>query len=120
MADAFFTVGGLPRAVTSIRRAANGQPQPLATAIPDGDTLGVHVAGSGLVRFLGIDTPEKAFELPGSGGVARPLNSAEWEGYLTDPFLSQFGPFPLDPPLLEHLRTRIGSGAGVNHRSHGD
>jgi hypothetical protein len=119
MADAFFTVGGLPRAVTSVRRDANGQPQSLNAAIPDGDTIGVHVQGSGSVRFLGIDSPEKSFELPGAAG-ARRLDSAEWEAYLTDPFLPQFGPFPLDPPLADHLHTRIGAGAGVNHRFHGD
>ncbi|RJG13541.1 hypothetical protein D3879_09960 [Pseudomonas cavernicola] len=119
MADAFFTVGGLPRAVTSIRRDANGQPQSLNAAIPDGDTVGVHVAGSGSVRFLGIDTPEKSFQVPGAAG-ARRLDSAEWETYLTDPFLPQFGTFPLETPLADHLRTRIGAGAASNHRLHGD
>lgn len=119
MADAFFTVGGLPRSITSIRRDATGQPQSLNAAIADGDTIGVHVEGSGSVRFLGIDTPEKSFELPGAAG-ARRLDSAEWETYLTDPFLPQFGAFALDAPLVDHLRTRIGSGAGVNHRFHGD
>lgn len=119
MPDAFFTVGGLPRAVTSIRRGANGQPQSLNASIADGDTVGVHAEGSGSVRFLGIDTPEKSFELPGSAG-ARRLDSAEWESYLTDPFLPQFGPFALDSPLADHLHTRIGAGAGVNHGFHGD
>lgn len=119
MADAFFTSNGLPRAVTSIRREANGQPQSLNASIPDGDTVGVHVEGSGSVRFLGIDTPEKNFQLPGSTNPRR-LDSAEWEAYLTDPFLPQFGPFALDVSLVSHLRTRIGPGAGVNHRLHGD
>ena len=119
MPDAFFTSGGQQRAVTAIRRNANGQPQSLNAAIADGDTIGVHVAGSGSVRFLGIDTPEKSFQLPGSAG-ARRLDSAEWENYLTDPFLPQFGPFDLDNQLVSHLRTRIGAGAGVNHRLHGD
>ncbi len=119
MANAFFTVGGLPRAITSIRRAANGQPQPLDTAIPDGDTLGVHVAGSGSVRFLGIDSPEKSFALPGAPG-GRPLDSAEWDAYLSNPFLPQFGPFPLDAPLAAHVAARVGAGAGANHRLHGD
>jgi len=119
MPDAFFTVGDQTRAVTSIRRGTNGQPQSLNASIPDGDTIGVHVEGSGAVRFLGIDTPEKSFQLPGSAG-ARRLDSAEWESYLTDPFLPQFGPFALDASLADHLRTRIGAGAGVNHRFHGD
>ena len=119
MADAFFTVDGLPRAVTPVRRDANGQPQSLNASIADGDTVGVHVAGSGSVRFLGIDTPEKNFQLPGSAS-ARRLDSADWEAYLTDPFQPQFGPFALDVSLVNHLRTRIGPGAGVNHRFHGD
>jgi hypothetical protein len=80
------------------------------------------VTGDGEVTrsrpFLGIDSPEKAFELPGSG--ARRLDSPEWETYLTDPFLPQFGPFDLDANLVAHLRTRIGAGSGVNHRFHGD
>lgn len=119
MPNAFFTVNQAPRAVTSIRRDANGQPQTLNAAISDGDTIGVHVAGSGSVRFLGIDSPEKSFELPGSPG-ARRLDSPQWETYLTDPFLPQFGPFDLDQGLVDHLGTRIGPGRGVNHRFHGD
>jgi hypothetical protein len=118
MADAFFIANGQTRAVTSIRRDANGQPQSLSASIPDGDTIGVHIGGSGSVRFLGIDTPEKAFELPGQG--TRRLDSPEWEAYLTDPFLPQFGPFNLDPDLIAHLRTRIGPGGGTNHRHHGE
>lgn len=122
MAKAFFIANDLPRAIMAVRQDANGQPQPLDTAIPDGDTIGVHVAGSGAIRFLGIDTPEKQFEVPGSTGVpgGQNLNSPVWEAYLTDPFLPQLGSYPLDTPLVDHLRTRIGSGAGVNHRFHAD
>jgi hypothetical protein len=119
MPDAFFTSGGRPRAVTSIRRGANGQPQTLDASISDGDTVGLHVEGSGSVRFLGIDTPEKSFELPGSGG-ARRLDSPEWQSYLTDPFRPELGPHGLDADLLAHLRTRIGAGAAMNHRRHGE
>ena len=119
MPDVFFTTNGNVRAVGSIRRAANGQPQSLDASIPDGDTICVHVEGSGCVRFLGIDTPEKNFQLPGSSAQRR-LDSAEWETYLTNPFLPQFGAFNLDASLVSHLQTRIGPGAGVNHRFHGD
>jgi hypothetical protein len=118
MPDAFFTTNGLPRAVTSIRRDANGQPQSLNASIPDGDTIGVHVAGSGSVRFLGIDTPEKSFQIPGFSG-ARRLDSPEWEAYLTNP-LPQLEPLSLDAALADHLRTRIGPGAGANHHFHAD
>jgi hypothetical protein len=118
MADAFFSDRGQLRAVSFIRRGANGQPQSLNAAIPDGDTIGVHVLGSGSVRFLGIDSPEKSFELPGFG--SRRLDSAEWENYLTDPFRPEFGAYDLDPQLEAHLRGRVGAGAATNHRFHGD
>ncbi len=118
MPNVFFATSGMPRAIASIRRDAAGQPQTLPAAIADGDTIGLHLEGSGSIRFLGIDTPEKSFDLPGTGGSN--LNSSQWEAYLTDPFLPQFGPFDLDADLEAHLRTRIGPGGGVNHRLHGD
>lgn len=115
---AFFTVGGQVRVITSIRREADGEPQSLSAAIPDGDTLAVHVEGSTSVRFLGIDTPEKQFTVPGGGGTS--LNSPAWEAYLTDPFNAAFGPYLLDDQLVQHLQTRIGAGAAANHRHHGE
>jgi hypothetical protein len=117
--EVFFDTNGDVRATGRVRRETTGQPQSLNASIPDGDTIGIHIEGSGAVRFLGIDTPEKNFQLPGSS-VPRRLDSAEWESYLTDPFLPQFGPFDLDVNLVNHLRTRIGVGAGENHRFHGD
>jgi hypothetical protein len=75
--------------------------------------------GSASVRFLGIDSPEKSIDLAAVPGGSD-LDSAQWESYLTDPFLPQFGPFGLEDDLIAHLRTRIGSGAGVNHRFHAD
>jgi len=119
MPEVFFDTNGNVRATGRVRRETNGQPQSLNASIPDGDTIGIHVEGSGSIRFLGIDTPEKNFQLPGSSAQRR-LDSAEWEAYLTDPFLPQFGPFDLDANLVSHLRTRIGAGAGMNHRFHGD
>jgi endonuclease YncB( thermonuclease family) len=119
MSDVFFAINGNVYATGAVRRAANGQPQSLNASIPDGDTAGLHLEGSGSVRFLGIDTPEKNFQLPGAKAQRR-LDSAEWDHYLTDPFLPQFGPYDLDPHLVDHLRTRIGPSAGTNHRFHGD
>lgn len=52
MADVFFTMNGNVRAIGSIRRGANGQPQSLEAAIPEGDTAGIHIAGSGSVPFF--------------------------------------------------------------------
>jgi endonuclease YncB( thermonuclease family) len=119
MADAFFSIDRRPRAITGIRKGPNGQPQSLEATIPDGDTLGVHVEGSGSVRFLGIDTPEKTFELPTASGSRR-LDSSEWENYLSDPFSPQHGAFDLEAPLLNHLKGRVGAGAASNHRQHGE
>lgn len=123
MPEVFFDTNGNVRATGRVRRETNGQPQLLSASIPDGDTIGIHIEGSGGVRFLGIDTPEKNFQLPGSSAQRR-LDSPEWEAYLTDPF--QAGTFGLDADLVSHVRTRIQAalGAGVklgaNHRLHGD
>jgi hypothetical protein len=119
MPEVFFVTDGDIRATGPIRRETNGQPQSLSASISDGDTIGFHMQGSGAVRFLGVDAPEKNFQLPGSSAQRR-LDSADWEAYLTDPFLPQYGPFVLDADLLNHLRARIGAGAGVNHRLHAD
>jgi hypothetical protein len=117
MPNIFFTTGNKPRAVVSIRRDASGQPQSLNASVPDGDTVGVHLEGSASVRFLGIDSPEKSFDLAVFQG-GNSLDSGNWENYLTDPFLPPFGPFALDDDLAAHLRTRTGPGAGANHHLH--
>ena len=117
MAETFFVVGnGNPRAVTAIRRKADGTTQTLDQAVPDGDTVGVQLDGTGSTRFLGIDTPEKAFEQPLGGGTA--LDGPKWEQYLTNPFGNGFPVQLLEPPLLAHLQARFGSGAAANHHRH--
>jgi hypothetical protein len=117
MAETFFVVGnGNPRAVTAIRRKADGTTQTLDQAVPDGDTVGVQLDGTGSTRFLGIDTPEKAFEQPLGGGKA--LDGPKWEQYLTNPFGSGFPVQLLEPPLLAHLQARFGPGAAANHHRH--
>ncbi|HEX6035202.1 MAG TPA: hypothetical protein VFY83_12235 [Anaerolineales bacterium] len=117
MSNVFFSVGMKPRAIVSIRHASTGQPQSLSEAIPDGDTAGIHLQGSVSVRFLGVDSPEKRIDLAVAQG-GNDLDSPQWESYLTNPFDPQFGPFALDQDLVTHLCTRIGPGAGVNHRFH--
>lgn len=117
MSTVFFTTGNKPRAIVSIRRATTGQPQPLNVAIPDGDTAGVHLQGSVPVRFLGVDSAEKNIDLIVVQG-GNDLDSPQWESYLTDPFAPQYGAFELDEDLASHLRSRMGPGAGVNHRFH--
>lgn len=114
----FFTFGsGDVRSITSIRQERDGSTQPLGTAIPDGDTISIHLDGSGAVRFLGIDTPEKAFDLSGQGRPS--LDDDAWSTYLADPFAQQFGPFDLEPALEQHLRSRANAEGGRNHHRHG-
>jgi hypothetical protein len=117
MAETFFTVGeGNPRAVTGIRRKPDGTAQLPEQAVPDGDTVGVQLDGTGSTRFLGIDTPEKAFEQPLRGGQA--LDGAKWDQYLTNPFANGYPVQLLEPPLVAHLQPRFGAGAAANHHRH--
>lgn len=85
-------------------------------AVHDGDTITVQTAGNIGVRFLGIDTPEISFQLPGRNGFTK-LEDARWDAYLTNPFATPFDR-PLAPGLLGYLRGRVGRGAAVNHYEH--
>ena len=117
MPETFFTLSdGSPRAVMDIRRRTNGTVQPLDDAIPDGDTIGTQLDGTGSTRFLGVDSPEKAFELP-LGGAPR-LDSSAWGQFLTDPFANGYPQSLLEPALAAHLQQRFGAGAAVNHHRH--
>lgn len=117
MAQTFFTLGdGSPRAVMGIRRRSDGTVQTLDQAVPDGDTVGVQLNGTGSVRFLGIDSPEKSFEQPLGG--AQTLDGPKWEQFLTDPFANGFPAQLLEPPLAAHLQSRFASGAAANHHRH--
>lgn len=117
MAETFFALSdGSPRAVVGIRRRADGTVQPLDEAVPDGDTTGVQLDGTGAVRFLGIDTPEKAFEQPLRGDQR--LDGPKWEQFLTNPFAPGLPSAHLEPALVAYLQTRAGSGAAANHHRH--
>jgi hypothetical protein len=117
MAETFFTLSdGSPRAIVGIRRRNDGTVQSLNEAVPDGDTLGDQLDGTGSVRFLGVDSPEKSFEHPLGG--AQSLDGQPWEQYLTDPFANGFQTTLLEPPLAAHLQQRFGSGAAANHHRH--
>jgi hypothetical protein len=116
MAETFFTVDGNPRARMGIRRKADGSVQPLSQAVPDGDTVGAQLVGTGAARFLGIDTPEKSFDQPLTGGSN--LDSPQWEQFLSNPFGNGFPASVLEPPLAAHLTPRFGPGAAANHHRH--
>jgi hypothetical protein len=116
MAETFFTVEGNPRARMGIRRKADGTVQPLSQAVPDGDTVGSQLVGTGAARFLGIDTPEKSFDQPLTGGSN--LDSPQWEQFLSDPFGNGYPQNLLEPPLAAHLQPRFAPGAAANHHRH--
>ena len=117
MAETFFTISdGSARAVMGIRRRSDGTVQTLDQAVPDGDTVGAQLDGTGASRFLGIDTPEKSFEHP--LGAGQGLDGPQWEQYLTNPFANGYPAHLLEPPLAAHLQGRFGPGAGANHHRH--
>lgn len=117
MAETFFALGdGSPRAVMGIRRKSNGTVQTVDESIADGDTAGTQLNGSGSIRFLGIDSPEKSFVQPLGGGQV--LNGAKWEQYLTNPFANGYPSHLLEPQLASHLQARFGPGAAANHHAH--
>jgi hypothetical protein len=113
----FFTLAnGSPRAVVGIRRRNDGIVQPPDDATPDGDTVGVQLDGTGAVRFLGIDTPEKTFQQP-LGGTAV-LNGVQWEQFLSNPFAPGLPASSLEAGLVADLQGRVGPGAAANHHRH--
>ena len=71
MAATFFTLSdGSPRAIMGIRRKNDGTVQTLDESVADGDTVGAQLDGTGSIRFLGIDSPEKSFD--SRSAAARP------------------------------------------------
>ena len=91
------------------------------SAAHDGDTIAVKTAGGFGVRFLGIDTPEISFTLPGSSrfvGIAKP----EWEAFLADPFAKALPAFKtkLGAGLRAWLKRRVGAGVAANHARHAE
>jgi hypothetical protein len=117
MAETFFTLSdGSPRAITGIRRRNDGTVQPLGDAVPDGDTIGNQLNGTGSVRFLGVDSPEKSFEQPVGGPQA--LDGQPWEQFLTNPLANGYPAALLEPALAAHLQQRFGTGAAANHHRH--
>jgi len=86
-------------------------------AVHDGDTLSTRALGNFGVRFLGIDTPEISFQLPGSTQFAATGNPA-WQQFLSDPFAPQYAPLYLDAGLVAYLTTRLGAGCAENHGAH--
>jgi len=87
--------------------------------VHDGDTVHVRAIGNLAVRFLGIDTPEVSFTLPGSSQF-RSISDPAWEAFLTAPFAAGLPPLNLDPALEASLQARLGPGAATNHADYAD
>jgi endonuclease YncB( thermonuclease family) len=92
-------------------------PGTVAQQVHDGDTVNVRALGNFAVRFLGIDTPEVSFTLPGTEQFVA-ISNAAWDGFLTDPFAPNLQPLALDGGLKANLLPRLGPGAAANHVAH--
>lgn len=93
------------------------QPGSVAQQVHDGDTVNVRATGNFSIRFLGIDTPEVSFTLPGSSNFLK-IDSRDWESFLADPFAEALPQIPLDPALKADLVSRAGPRAAKNHADH--
>ena len=89
-------------------------PGSVAQQVHDGDTVNVRAIGNFSIRFLGIDTPEVSFTLPGSNQF-RSISDPAWEVFLADPFAAGLPPINLDATLRANLQARLGPGAATNH-----
>jgi hypothetical protein len=106
----FFNVGeGNIRANLAFRQDTGGVPQTIEKVVYDGDTINVDIAGSGALRFLGVDTAEVKL-----GNSA--LDSDKWVALLSDPAL--LNDIPLDPGLKQHLTAKFGPDTARNHHRH--
>lgn len=85
--------------------------------VHDGDTLNVSFFKNLGVRFLGMDTPEISFQLPGDNDFVH-LNKPAWTQFFTSGQWLQG--LNVGAELLAHLKACIGDGSQVaaNHYAH--
>lgn len=121
MAKAIWTLkSGLKVGAALLGRHGDGRGSP-AQQVHDGDTIIVEADGNLSVRFLGIDTPEVSFTLPGSD-LFQSIGSSDWERFLDDPFAGAPADFVdgLGDGLHEYLREATGPGCASNHSDHAE
>lgn len=84
--------------------------------VHDGDTIIIEAAGNLSVRFLGVDTPEVSYTLPGRSSFDE-IDGAGWEQFLADPFKNAPLAFveSLGKNLRAHLEAAAGPGCAANH-----
>jgi endonuclease YncB( thermonuclease family) len=110
------TQGGLTYGTFGLGIHGSG-PGSVVQQVHDGDTVNVRAIGNFSVRFLGIDTPEVSFTLPGSTQF-RSISDASWDVFLSNPFANNLPPLQLDAALKANLVSRLGAGAATNHAAH--
>jgi endonuclease YncB( thermonuclease family) len=84
--------------------------------VHDGDTVITRALGNLSVRFLGVDTPEVSFMLPGTRSFVS-IGDARWAEFLADPLDARWGALQLAAPLQAHLAQRTGPGCAANHHA---
>ena len=85
----------------------------------DGDTVNVRLADNLGLRFLGIDSAEVSFTLPGHRTFVR-LTDDRWETFFAQKAWLENS--PLDADLIAHFEARLGDGRDVapNHARHAE
>jgi endonuclease YncB( thermonuclease family) len=92
-------------------------PGSVVQQVHDGDTVHARAIGNFAIRFLGVDTPEVSFTLPGTTQF-RSIGDPAWEAFLANPFAAGLQPINLDPALRAALQARVGPGTAANHAQH--
>jgi hypothetical protein len=87
--------------------------------VHDGDTIEARMIDEFGVRFLGIDSAEISFPLPGKTTFVS-IGNAKWAEFFTSGQWREGLAAKLSPTLLAHLDQKIGNGVGVaeNHAFH--
>ena len=122
MGKAIWSANGLTRGNALLGKWGDDRAT-VREAVSDGDTTLVEADGNLSVRFLGIDTPEKKFFLPGTTVFKR--IDPHFRDYLTNPFsdvYSDSATFSRDlgAGLVEYLRQKLGPNCAENHFYHAE
>jgi endonuclease YncB( thermonuclease family) len=85
-------------------------------SVHDGDTVIGRTLANVDVRFLGMDTPEVSFHLPGQRAFVS-IGSEKWAAFLSNPFEDWTGP-EVPQELLQHLQPGLTEETADNHARH--
>ncbi|MCS6997556.1 MAG: hypothetical protein NZ533_11540 [Casimicrobiaceae bacterium] len=93
-------------------------PGSVKQVVHDGDTIQVRALGNFSIRFLGVDTPEISFTLPGKETFTS-IGDPGWQTFLDDPFKgAPVWDLPYNTELRSYLTGKIGQGCAANHHRH--